>query len=71
MNEKSKREKHFNQSKYITEWKRQNVARVIVEVRPEEKEAWKQEADKAGKSLQRFVTDTVNEKVNEIETEAD
>lgn len=70
MNEKSKKT-HFNQTKYITEWKRQNIARVIVEVKPEEKEAWKQAADKVGKSLQRFVTDTVNEKVNEIETEAD
>lgn len=69
MNEKSKA--HFNQTKYISEWKKRNIARVIVEVRPEEKEAWKQAADKVGKSLQRFVTDTVNEKVNEIETEAD
>lgn len=71
MNEKSKREKHFDQSRYITEWKKRNIARVIVEVKPAEKEAWKQAADRAGKSLQRFVTDTVNEKVNEIETEAD
>lgn len=69
MNEKSKA--HFNQTRYITEWKKRNIARVIVEVRPEEKTAWKQAADKAGKSLQKFVADTVNEKVNEIETEAD
>lgn len=69
MNEKSKREKHFDQSKYITEWKKRNIARVIVEVRPEGKEAWKQAADKAGKSLQKFVADTVNEKIEKKEAE--
>lgn len=62
-------EKHFNQTKYITEWKKRNISRVIVEVKPEEKEAWKQAADKAGKSLQKFVADTVNEKIEKKEAE--
>lgn len=51
--------------KYITEYKKQTYARVILEVAPEEKAAWKQAAELRGMSLQGYVKSIMNAAVAE------
>lgn len=60
----NKNETAFNQTEYVNEWKKKNVSRVVVEVKPAEKAAWKQAAEERQKSLQRFIRDTMNNEVN-------
>ena len=55
-------------NKYITDWKREHVARVLIEVKPEVKSRWQSEAKRRGVSLTRFISSIVNNFLDSRET---
>ncbi|MBQ9050592.1 MAG: hypothetical protein IJ126_08355 [Lachnospiraceae bacterium] len=55
------------QYKYIQQYKKKNYARIVLELKPEEKEKWKEAAAAENKSLQSYIKDAVNAEIEKKE----
>ena len=50
-----------NRTSEINEYKRKHYSRINLELPPEQKQEWKEQAKKSGKSLNEYIRDKINE----------